>query len=121
MRLQATADYKDWIKMITSLPKPVKPLTEDEWIKACSYFKDCAYCGAQQIEARVLFIPGYKGGMYSKFNVVPCCEKCATSIKNSNKAKSTPFSVDRMEPWRLKKITDYLEEQFNEYRKDNGL
>ena len=67
--------------MISKVRKPIKTLTEDEWIRACAHFGSCATCGASSIDARGMFIPFKFGGRYAAWNIIPLCDKCATAIK----------------------------------------
>lgn len=78
---EANKQFDDWISLIQAVPKPYKTLTEDEWINACRYFGKCALCRNEGIDARAYFIAYQLGGKYTAWNVIPVCEKCATSLK----------------------------------------
>lgn len=116
--------YNGWIDKVSAVPKPVKLITEEEWDNACRYFKGCALCDEPQIEARILYIPLYQGGSYTKFNVVPVCEKCATSYRVATRQKTNPYRVmwmDRTKATkeRFKNIADYLANMLEVYNDEN--
>lgn len=71
--------YEAWIKRLTSIQ--THTLTEDEWLRACSYFGGCALCGSESIDTRGYFIRFKDGGRYNACNIIPLCESCATSVK----------------------------------------
>lgn len=120
---RAKSEYAEWLEKI-KVPKPIVPLSEDDWIRACSYFGGCALCDSDQIDARLLFVPGSRGGTYTMFNVIPACEKCATALRQAASYKGDPFSVRNIggtyKP-RLTKIRAYLQERLDEYGKTNGI
>lgn len=109
--------YDDWLNKIKDLP--MQPLTEEQWLEACRYFRGCAYCGASEISSRSMFIEYENGGRYCSWNIVPACEKCETSIRRENnpfkrfdhvlnrkvdnQATTHGFSLDK-----LQRIVDYL-------------
>lgn len=78
---EAIQYFEEWLKLIEAVPKPIKTLTEDDWIKACRYFGKCALCNSENIDARVLFIAFNLGGRYAAWNVLPGCDICATELK----------------------------------------
>ena len=73
--------FDRWLDLIKQVPKPLKTLTEDEWIAACRYFGKCATCGNESIDARAFFITFALGGRYAAWNVIPVCDKCATALR----------------------------------------
>lgn len=121
--------YDEWLRSIRAIKPPYKPLTTEEWLEACKHFGGCALCGAEEIQARTLFIRFTEGGKYCAWNVVPTCEKCATSLKGT---KSHPFRS--MSNWAgdnarkgkqhldgyLQAIVDYLEPKMEEARWHKG-
>lgn len=122
----AAQEYAEWVNKITSVPKPLKTLTEDDWLYACSYFNGCAICGEDTIDARVLFVPGHRGGTYTMYNVIPACEKCATAHNQTAAYKNNPFSAlygkyTRANRERLETLKKYLQERLVEYDKRNSI
>lgn len=121
----AEVQYKDWRKKIASLPYPYKTLTEEQWLEACKHFGACAYCGEASIDARSMFIPFKYGGRYCAWNIIPACEKCETSRKDTpnpfirmdqklkrgrgEQAKKFGFNLDN-----LQRIVDYLQSKMEE-------
>jgi hypothetical protein len=71
--------YNTWKEVIAKLP--FKPISEQEWLAACSHFGGCAICGDDHIETRQYFIPFKDGGKYTAYNVFPMCGKCSTHAK----------------------------------------
>ena len=115
--------YAEWLKQITAAP--FRPLTEEQWLKACRYFGGCALCDTPEIEARGYFIQFEQGGRYTAWNILPLCELCATELKkqlnpfrrldtqlNNNLPVVRGISKDK-----LNKATEYLQERLNEYAK----
>lgn len=118
-RGNAQSQYEEWLKEISKIPTPYKTLTEEQWLEACKHFGGCAYCGADSIDARSMFIDFSNGGRYCAWNIIPSCERCETAIKSirnpfarmdnilyrdkASSAKKYNFSLDN-----LHKITDYL-------------
>lgn len=102
--------FKQWCATIRLIP--YKALTEDQWLKACSHFNGCAWCGSDSIDARTMFVSPDDGGMYTAWNIIPTCTMCAMSIK----AKKDPISTAKFyggddKPLEsLVVIMDYLEE-----------
>lgn len=126
IRDKANAEYEAWTEMVSTMPKPVKSFTEADWIKACVFFKGCALCDSPQIEARALFIPAHRGGAYTMYNVIPLCEKCATSYGQSIRSKTNPFynataNYSAVQLKRLARMRGYLKERYDEYRQSNGV
>jgi len=72
-------------------------MTEQEWLKNCSYFKGCAMCGEHDIQVRQYFIPRKDGGRYTKKNMIPMCPTCCRAFR----LKSA------IDPLHLKKIQTY--------------
>lgn len=116
--------FEDWREQFKEVPTPYKTLTEQEWQKACRYFKGCALCKADSIDARSYFIPFEKGGPYTSWNVIPVCDKCAAAwVQQSNPwlrmhkqlnttvVKSRNFSYDN-----LNQIVAYLQERLEEVK-----
>lgn len=91
-----------------------KPLSEEQWSKACDYFNGCAIC-AKPIEKRALVVPAKEGGRYCVYNVIPLCVECSTKgvdffAKLVRCDKSKKEAVD--------KIYDYFREVLDEYPPD---
>lgn len=118
-------DYNEWLAKIKD--KEYHPLTEEEWMDTCRYFKRCAYCDTREISVRSLFIDFKAGGRYAVWNVLPSCEICALAIKTTpnpffrmnnihNRDKGDKKTLkNRSQAVRLgynitklKRITDYL-------------
>lgn len=87
-RKKAEAQYEEWLESIKKIPEPYTTLSEEQWLDACKHFGGCAYCGADSIEARSMFIAFKQGGRYCAWNIVPSCERCETA----RKAVSNPFA-----------------------------
>lgn len=104
LRKRAVTDkqLQEWLDMINKIPKPLRTLTEEEWFNACNYFRECALCGKEEIEARAFFIPFSMGGRYAEWNVIPICEHCATRLRRKQK---NPYEIYQD---RVSKITAYL-------------
>lgn len=100
---RAEHKFDSWLKLIAAVPQPLKILTQEEWIAACSHFDRCALCGHSEIAARAFFIAFRFGGRYAAWNVIPVCEKCATVLKKPN----NPFMKYDKEV--LASIVDYLQ------------
>ncbi len=120
----ANDEYDAWVASICAVPKPVRLLTEDEWDRICNYFKGCALCGAMEIESRILYVPGHRGGVYTKFNVLPVCEKCATSYKQQANYKGNPFEnlwfqYTAEKRRRLESLKKYLHNMLEEYNDES--
>jgi len=94
--------FNAWLEMISKVRKPIKTLTEDEWIRACMHFGSCATCESSSIDARGMFIPFKFGGRYAAWNIIPICDKCATALKFQH----NPFI--RYESGILDPIVEYL-------------
>ena len=71
--------FNEWLEKIRSVPKDYPSLTEAQWIEACNRFGGCARCGSEDIDSRGFFVGAQLGGRYCDWNVIPVCEKCATS------------------------------------------
>jgi hypothetical protein len=80
---KAQATFDAWLTLINQVPKPFKPLTNEDWIKACIHFGKCALCTEDAISARAFFIPFRYGGRYAAWNVIPVCEKCALEFRQN--------------------------------------
>lgn len=62
----------------TIVAQNVSTLTVSEWLDTCKFFKGCALCNEEHIEARQLLVPLAQGGKYAQNNVFPLCGECAT-------------------------------------------
>lgn len=125
-RARANDEYAEWVTMISNVPRPIRALTEEEWRAVCVHFKGCALCGKYEIEARLLFVPAHRGGTYTKFNVIPGCEKCATAFNQTVKAKGNPMhtattAYSSAQLARLEEIKKYLKERFDEYGQETSI
>lgn len=126
-RADSNNNYAGWVKKINSVPAPIHTLTEDEWLEACRYFGGCALCSKPQIETRLMYVPAHRGGKYTMYNMVPACEDCATSYKQTVKARGNPFTrVYNCNDYkdsvaRLKKVMTYLEGKYDEYIKNYSV
>ena len=74
-------NFNAWLAMISKVPKPIRTLTQEEWIRACVHFGKCAVCRNESIDARAFFIHFALGGRYAEWNVIPVCEKCAIALR----------------------------------------
>lgn len=117
-RYNADTSFKEWLEKISK--QPASTLTEEQWMEACNHFKGCAYCGADSIDARSMFITFKDGGRYTCWNIIPSCERCETARKYTenpflrmdeglnrthvHQAKKFGFSMEK-----LQKIVDYLQ------------
>ncbi len=100
---QKENQFTNWLSMIAKVPKPLKTLTEEEWIAACLHFGKCAICKNESIDARAFFIPFAFGGRYAAWNVIPVCDKCATALKRQQNpfigyAEAAPDIVKYLQP-----------------------
>ncbi len=77
-----------WLNRIEAIPKPIRRLTEEEWVEACRYFGKCAICNTDEITTRAFFVPFKLGGRYAAWNVIPVCDFCATELSSK---KENPF------------------------------
>lgn len=100
---RANDKFDNWLKLIAAVPQPIKTLTQEEWIAACSYFDHCALCGSAEIDTRLFFIAFCLGGRYAAWNVIPVCEKCATVMKRPN----NPFL--KYDKKVMSNVVDYLQ------------
>lgn len=96
---EADERFAAWLNQIKELN--VHTLTEEEWLDACRYFNGCALCNSDQIDARGYFIRFEDGGKYNVCNVIPLCDKCATSLKY----QSNPFR--QMNPYINRNLATY--------------
>ena len=122
---EADERFAAWRDKLSKLK--VTTLTESEWLEACSYFKGCALCDSEQIDARGYFIRFEDGGKYNRCNVIPLCDKCATDLKyqsnpfrqmnpyiNRNLATSRGLSLAKLEKaaeYLHSKMEDIVDEQ----------
>jgi hypothetical protein len=120
---EAASKFKDW-KVKTDLP--FKPLSEQQWLEACSYFDGCAVCGNEHIEIRQFFVNFKHGGRYTAWNVYPMCGKCATytrQIENPfvwlDKHLSTSYAMGMTEQ-RAERLVSYLQSQIEKVGDSNG-
>lgn len=112
---QSEETYTEWQKLIAG--KKFRPLIESEWIRACKYFNGCAICDTDEIAARGYFIPFEAGGRYAAWNIIPLCEKCATSLvvqPNPFRRLHRHLNDKGISKERLSKITDYLKRYMEE-------
>lgn len=79
LKAEAEQQYEEWMEL-TNID--FKPLTEKDWLEACSYFGGCAICGNEHIETRHFLLPFKEGGRYAAWNVFPLCLKCSVVTKN---------------------------------------
>jgi hypothetical protein len=115
--------YAKWLEQITAAP--FKPLTEEQWLKACRYFGGCALCDTPEIEARGYFIQFKQGGRYTAWNILPLCELCATELKKQlNPFRRLDTQLNNSLPVvrgiskdKLNRATEYLQERLNENAK----
>ena len=111
---KVTKSLNDWLALIEQVPKPIKTLTEKQWLDTCSYFKKCAYCSNEAITARSFFISFKLGGRYAAWNIIPVCDKCALQNKRQQNPwiKYNPITISNAAPtaekYCLKHITEYL-------------
>lgn len=115
--------HQSWLDKVKV---PFKPLSEDEWHKACQYFGGCALCGNEHIEAREFFLPFGKGGKYAAWNMFPLCGKCATISRRVE----NPFRwLDNREGYlatigisteRRQKLIDYFYQQIEKVGNQDG-
>lgn len=77
---EAEDRFDEWLHVISKVPLPARTLTQDEWLEACAYFGKCAVCSSEEIAARSFFVTFKFGGRYANWNIIPVCEKCATSL-----------------------------------------
>lgn len=116
-RADKDRQLKEWVEATNAAN--THPLTEEEWLEACRHFNGCALCGNESIDARGYFIPFKLGGKYVASNVIPLCEKCATSTRltrNTNPFKSLDKILSRdtlllnhIKKDALNNIVDYLQ------------
>lgn len=116
-RLYVVSDNKfaEWTARLKSIK--THTLTEDEWMEACRYFKGCALCNIESIDARGYFVRFEDGGKYNACNVIPLCDKCATELKyqhNPFRRINTMFNssldlVRGISTDKLNKAADYLQ------------
>lgn len=113
-RLQKLDDmFKEWVDKVQRVPKDYPTLTEDQWLAACSYFDGCARCHSKDIDTRGFFIGAKLGGRYCDWNIIPLCEKCATTwnleqsiFRNAERRDYDARSTEYREC--LAKIVEYL-------------
>lgn len=119
------AKYEKWLKL-TELH--FKPVTEEQWIEACSYFEGCAICGEEHIESRQFFVPFEEGGRYAAWNIFPMCGKCSTyarkiknpfkwidrSIGTASLLGLTPERSERLQAYLLSKIEEVTNEKIDD-------
>lgn len=65
-------------------------ITHKHWLEVCGYFKKCAVCAENEIEAKYFLVPFKKEGKYCNYNIIPICLKCRAMIDNTN-IKDNPF------------------------------
>jgi len=78
--------FDEWVAKINSVPKNYPTLTEEQWLEACRHFDGCARCHSNDIDARGFFVGAELGGRYCDWNVIPLCEKCASTWNLSRSA-----------------------------------
>lgn len=105
-RAKQDKELLDWVDAIQSVP--IRILSEQEWLRACSYFGKCAYCKNEDIAARTFFVSYALGGRYTAWNILPVCEHCALKYRSTG----NPFvQLDRPV---LDKIISYLQDRLLE-------
>lgn len=77
LRQREQDKYADWLSKLSRLT--THPLTEAEWLEACTFFDGCALCGSENIDTRYYFVQFEEGGKYTACNILPVCERCATT------------------------------------------
>lgn len=118
----ATGKLARWLNSIAKVPKPIRMLTEEEWLEACRYFGKCAICNNDEITTRAFFVPFSMGGRYAAWNIIPMCDHCATEYKKEqnpfikyNKkllAKYTRLEKRGLED--INKVFEYLERKLKD-------
>lgn len=94
IRKQREDNFNEWLSMIAKVPKPIRTLVQDEWIRTCIHFEKCAVCKNESIDARAFFIHFSLGGRYAEWNVIPVCERCAITLRRpQNPFVSYPDNV----------------------------
>lgn len=73
--------FNKWLGKIAKVPQPLKTLTQEEWVAACTHFGECAICHNESIDARGMFVAFGLGGRYAAWNVIPICDECATALR----------------------------------------
>lgn len=60
-------------------------LTYDEWRETLKCFENkCAYCGGRGQMTYEHFVPFSKGGLFTKWNIIPACQKCNGSKRDKD-------------------------------------
>ncbi len=119
VRVQEMSDrFDEWVAKVASVPKAYPTLTEEQWIEACRFFDGCARCDCPDIDTRGFFIDASLGGRYCDWNVIPLCERCATSwdlTKSVFKYVEKRDTQARSKLYRTKlaKIIEYLGGKLN--------
>lgn len=90
------------------------PMTEQEWLNTCRYFKGCAMCGKHDIQIRQFFIPRKEGGRYVAGNMIPMDPECANMFRL--KGAIDPLHLKRIRTHeldleRLDTIYEFIREQ----------
>lgn len=119
--------YQEWLDIIQSIPTTYPTLTEEQWMQACRYFKGCAVCGSEDIDARGFLISFDLGGRYCNWNVIPLCERCshhfATNVNPYRQARNmdrTTAGSDFKNRNNLDKIIKYLRERLDDSTRINA-
>ena len=71
---KADEDYREMLDALATIE--FKPMSEEQWLKTCSYFEGCAICGNEHIESRKFFLQFEHGGKYAVWNILPMCWDC---------------------------------------------
>lgn len=69
--------YQYWLRKVDAVPPNYPTLREDQWLKACMFFKGCAVCRDEEIETRGYFVPFKDNGKYCDWNIIPLCGHCS--------------------------------------------
>lgn len=79
-KMQFLSDqFDEWLAKINAVPKNYPTLTEEQWLEACLFFDGCARCHSKDIDTRGFFVDATLGGRYCDWNIIPLCEKCAST------------------------------------------
>lgn len=108
-----TDQFDIWLDKVKAVPKKYPTLTEAQWLEACRHFDGCARCHNRDIDTRGFFVGAELGGRYCDWNVIPLCERCATTwdlTKSAFKYTMTRDHTARSTEYRecMVKIIEYL-------------
>lgn len=110
---QLTDDFNVWLEKIKAVPKEYPTLTEQQWLDACKFFDGCARCDSHDVDTRGFFVGASLGGRYCDWNVIPLCEKCASTWKLDANAFKYIYMKSKKRTssgyfYNLQKIIEYL-------------